>query len=72
MGAAQMKPYLLKPKEAAQSLAISERTLWQLTNQGDLPCVRIGRSVRYDPADLACWIQQRKSGGKAEGAISES
>ena len=51
---------LLKPREAAQSLAVSERTLWDLTNRGNLPCVRIGRAVRYDPADLIAWIAHQK------------
>ena len=55
---------LLKARDAAQSLAVSERTLWDLTNRGDLPCVRIGRAVRYDPADLVNWIERQKSQGK--------
>jgi len=55
---------LLRPREAADLLAISERTLWDLTNRGDLSCVRLGRSVRYDPGDLAAWIAQKKSAGR--------
>ena len=47
---------LLKPREAARCLAVSERLLRDLTNRSDLPCVRIGRAVRYDPADLEAWI----------------
>lgn len=55
---------LLKHPEAAKSLAISERTLWAETEpRGTLPCVRIGRAVRYDPDDLAIWIDGRKGGG---------
>ena len=52
---------LLRPREAAALLAISERTLWDLSNRGNLPCVRLGRSVRYDPRDLAAWVAQNKS-----------
>ncbi len=55
-----LRPLLLRPPEAARVLAISERTLWQLTRDGVIPCVRIGRSVRYDPRDLVEWIQKRK------------
>jgi hypothetical protein len=29
-------------REAAAALSLSERTLWKLTNEGDIPCVRIG------------------------------
>ena len=52
---------LMTPTEAAQALAISPRKLWAMTNCGDIPCVRIGRSVRYDPADLQFWIEEQKS-----------
>jgi len=52
---------LLTPRAAAQALAIGERTLWNLTNRGELPCVRLGRSVRYDPADLRRFIEAQKA-----------
>jgi excisionase family DNA binding protein len=59
---------LLTATEAAEALAISPRTLWSLTDSGDLPCVRIGRAVRYDPADLRAWIDRRKAAnGKDQG-----
>lgn len=51
---------LLRTREVAQYLAISERKLWELTNRGDIPCVRVGRAVRYDPADLQRWIEEKK------------
>lgn len=53
-------PLLLPPRDAAARLAISPRKLWALTASGDVPCVRIGRSVRYDAADLAAWIDAQK------------
>jgi excisionase family DNA binding protein len=48
-------------RETAAALSISERTLWKLTNAGDIPCVRIGRAVRYDPADVSRWIERQKN-----------
>ena len=52
---------LLTPREAAQALSVSSRTLWSITRpRGDLPCVRVGRCVRYDPSDLRTWIEKRK------------
>ena len=54
---------LSKPPQAASTLAICEKTLWSITEpRGDLPRVRIGRSVRYDPADLRAWIEKKKGG----------
>ena len=51
---------LLKPAEAAKALAISERMLRYLTADGEIPCVRVGRAVRYDIFDLRAWIDQQK------------
>lgn len=51
---------LLKPDAVADLLGISPRTLWTITNAGDIPCIRIGRCLRYDEADLAAWIERKK------------
>jgi excisionase family DNA binding protein len=55
---------LLTPREAARALAISERSLWGLTQRGLLACVRLGRSVRYDLADLRAFITTQKCKGR--------
>jgi excisionase family DNA binding protein len=57
---------LLTAKETAKILSISKRSLWTLTNNGAIPHIRFGRSIRYDPSDLARWIakQKRKTAGK--------
>lgn len=47
---------LLNAKEAADALAISPRKLWELTNTGDIRCVRIGKAVRYAVDDLRNFI----------------
>lgn len=51
---------LITPADAAKALSISPRTLWGLTHRGEVPCVRIGRLVRYDPRDLTRWINEKK------------
>lgn len=53
-------PLLVRPPEAARLLAISSRKLWSLTAGKEIPCVRIGRVVRYDLAELRDWIEQQK------------
>jgi predicted DNA-binding transcriptional regulator AlpA len=40
---------LLSRSETARRLGISERALWSLTARSAIPCVRLGRSVRYCP-----------------------
>ena len=52
---------LLTVREAADLLRVSDRTLWTLTNEGGIPAVKVGRSVRYDQADLAKWIAAQKT-----------
>lgn len=46
---------------AARLLSLCEKSVWNLTNQGDLPAVRVGRRVLYDPADLKAWIARTKT-----------
>ena len=51
---------LLKPAEVAEARAISTRLLCSLTNCGDIPSLKIGKTVRYEPKDIELWIQQQK------------
>ena len=56
-------PLALRPREAAKALGISPRLLWQLTHDGEIPCVRIGtgtrRTVLYPIATLAAWLEKQ-------------
>ena len=56
---------LLKPSEAALFLAVSERTVKRLTARGELPHVRVGRSMRFVMEDLLAYVasQRRWSDG---------
>lgn len=56
-----VRPLLLSAREAAKALSVCEKTLWTLTQRGDIPVVRIGRAVRYDPRDLRAWIESAKN-----------
>ncbi|MCC6680477.1 MAG: helix-turn-helix domain-containing protein [Phycisphaeraceae bacterium] len=53
------KRLLFTPAEVAELLAISRRKLWELTNIGDIPSVKIGRCVRYTLGDLQTWIKKQ-------------
>jgi len=52
------KTVLLSRKEAARYLGVSETTLavWKCTGRYKLPCVKIGRLVKYRQADLDAFI----------------
>lgn len=58
--APETRSLLLRPAEAARLLAISPRKLWEITNTGEIPFVRIGRCLRYAPAALAAWVTARQ------------
>ena len=58
--AAPVTPCLaMRPREAAASLSISERTLWTLTKRGEIPHVRIGRSILYSMDALRTWLDEK-------------
>jgi len=52
---------LVKVNAAANYLAISERKLWDLSQNGIIPVVRLGRATRYDLNDLDDFIKKMKS-----------
>ena len=56
----RVEPLLWNTRDAAKALAIGTRKLWELTNCGEIPCVRIGTCVRYSPDELRVWIRDRK------------
>ncbi len=52
---------LLTASDAAKALAISTNKLAELTKAGEIPCVRLGRAVRYDRKDLTALIERSKT-----------
>jgi excisionase family DNA binding protein len=61
----EVERMLLTPRQAARALAISEKTLYNLTRAGKIVAVRDGRLVRYALADLQAWIDRAKSSREA-------
>lgn len=55
---------LLTYREAGKLLGVTERTVFTLIADGELPRVRFGRSVRIDPADLRAYIDRCKTPGR--------
>jgi excisionase family DNA binding protein len=56
-----LEKLLLTRQEAAEALAISIRKVDLLIEAGDLPAVRIGRSIRIRPSALDYMIEARES-----------
>jgi excisionase family DNA binding protein len=52
---------LLRLPEAAQALAVGRNTLLGIIARGELPTVRIGRSVRIPASALEAWAEQKST-----------
>ena len=48
----------LRPREAAKALGISERLLWEWTDRGVVPCVRMGKAILYPVDVLQTWLRE--------------
>lgn len=60
---ASTEPLLIGRDEACRMLGLGRRKLWELTNRGVIPHVRIDRAVRYSPDSLRRWIAAQEQGG---------
>jgi len=57
----------LSYRQVGELLGVTDRTVWTLVNDGELPAIRFGRSVRIDPADLRAYIERCKATVKGGG-----
>jgi excisionase family DNA binding protein len=53
---------MLDSKQVAPLLCISGATLRLWVSKAEVPFFRIGRSVRFDPVQLAVWLERRQLG----------
>lgn len=54
-----MEPYWSED-DLAKHLKVSRSFLWELRKKG-LPCIRIGRTVRYQPDAVAEWLSRNQN-----------
>lgn len=53
------EPVLLRAEEVSRLLQIGRTMTFELIASGDLPVIRIGRSVRVPKPELERWIRER-------------
>lgn len=51
--------------DVARALRVSKMTIYRLTESGDIPSIRVGRSIRIKAEDAEFWVA---SGGTVPGA----
>lgn len=52
-------PLLLKVETAAKLLSLGRTKMYELIAAGDVPVIRLGRSVRVPTASLRQWVEDR-------------
>jgi excisionase family DNA binding protein len=62
MTATATRPVRWRVEQAAEFLGVSKGRAYELARLGIVPCVRLGRTVLFDPERLAAFVE---NGGKA-------
>ena len=55
---------LVSEPEAAEILGVSERTMFNMRQDGQVPFVRVRTWVMYSPSALEKWIESQEQGPK--------
>jgi excisionase family DNA binding protein len=56
---ARLDTPLLTPPEAAELLAVKPSWIYDAVRAGTLPCLRVGRHIRFTRPMLEEWLRQR-------------
>lgn len=56
---------LFNIEELTQYLSIPKATLYTWTHQKKIPFIKIGRSIRFDKAEIDEWVNLRRVCGQA-------
>ena len=64
MSASELPEKLRRVTEVARCLSLSRSSIYQLMDRGELPYVKIGKSRRIRPEDVARLIEQATIGPK--------
>ncbi len=58
-----MDKLLLKPMEVAETLGIGRSRMYEMLAIGEIPSVRIGKSIRIPVKALNEWVDNRSQAG---------
>jgi nitrogen PTS system EIIA component len=56
-------PDIMTIEEVAEYLRVSERTVYDWANKGDIPCGKLGTAWRFKRIDIEKWVDSRLSAG---------
>lgn len=55
----QLKDPLLRPEQAAALLAVKPSWIYDAVRSGRLPCLRVGRHIRFTQTMLENWLAEQ-------------
>lgn len=61
---ASLSEPLLRADGAAQLLSVRTSWIYEAVRDGRLPCVRVGRHVRFLRSDLERWVSEQRDPGR--------
>lgn len=64
MSAAQTANVLLSAKQVAEQIGLKRSTIYKWAELGQLPCYRLGASVKFKLADVEAFIESHRHEGK--------
>jgi excisionase family DNA binding protein len=59
---------LLTPEEAATYLGYKTGTVYNKANRREIPCVKLGHTLRFRLSELDAWIAEQDAAAKASKA----
>jgi len=62
-----MSERLLTASEVAELLSVPESWVRESSRSGAIPCVRLGRYVRYEEAAVLAWLESCRRPGRPIG-----
>ena len=55
-----MVPKLLTMDELAERLGVTQRHVRRLVAEKRVPYLKVGRFIRFDPAQISAWLESRR------------
>jgi excisionase family DNA binding protein len=55
-----MPEEILTVREVAEFLKVTERTIYRLATEGQIPSFKVGGSWRFQRSDLTQWMNEQK------------
>ena len=66
------EPPLLSPAQVAHRLGVKVSWVYAQASQGKLPCVRLGKYLRFVPGEIDAWLAQHRRGTTASSTVQSN